>query len=74
MKRKSTLLLLALVATLTLTLPAHADGPVCGTMSNPSFICPSARTFATGRTSPSILSRAGFFKDRCLGSLWRFQY
>jgi hypothetical protein len=39
MKRKLTLLLLALVAAFTLTLPARADGPVCGTMSNPSFIC-----------------------------------
>jgi hypothetical protein len=41
MKRKTTLLLLALVAAFTLTLPARADGPVCGTMSNPSFICPA---------------------------------
>jgi hypothetical protein len=43
MKRKLTLLLLALVAAFTLTLPARADGPVCGTMSNPSFICSALR-------------------------------
>jgi hypothetical protein len=39
MKRKLTLFLLVLLASVAFTLPARADGPVCGTMSNPSFIC-----------------------------------
>jgi hypothetical protein len=39
MKRKLTLLLLVLMASVLFTLPARADGPLCGTTSNPSFIC-----------------------------------
>jgi hypothetical protein len=39
MKRKLTLFLLVLLASALFTLPARADGPVCGTSSNPSFIC-----------------------------------
>jgi hypothetical protein len=42
MKRKLTALALALIASCLFTLPARADGPVCGTMSNPSFVCPAA--------------------------------
>jgi hypothetical protein len=40
MKRKLTQFLLVLLASALFTLPARADGPLlCGTESNPSFIC-----------------------------------
>jgi hypothetical protein len=39
MKRKLTLFLLVLLASVLFTLPSRADGPMCGTESNPSFIC-----------------------------------
>lgn len=55
MKRKFVVLLLALAACAFTTLPARADGPLCGTSSNPSFICPAAAPAPT----PSPLEAAG---------------
>lgn len=42
MKRKWTLMLLAVAACILFTVPALADGPMCGTESNPSVICSAA--------------------------------
>jgi hypothetical protein len=53
MKRKLTLALLVLVASIALSVPASADGQNCGTTSYPSAVC-SAPAPPAPTPSPSL--------------------